>query len=278
MRTMPYSPISRIPLLLPVTLVALLVAVLAACPTGVFAASPELRTWTSKAGSEIEATLVHYDDESITLRFAKGGEQAIPVDQLSAGDIDYAKTFPKLKKESPPWLILSAKTGSAARSRSFGVTTQRKALDIEIENKAKQKAPVSLIWFMLGEDFETKTEVVVDFGIWKGELDAGEEKDLRTPETTTSFTGGGSYYSYYGGYYYYCSYYYPRGSEITSFVVQARWKDRVLQSATGASSTRIKTLAESEDLVEGLTEAGFEVAPELAAQIRKGLSTEPDTK
>ncbi len=268
----------RLRLLLPAAVFALLISALAVRPGTASAAGPELRTWTSKAGSKIEATLVAYDDESITLRFARGGERAIPIDQLSGDDVEYAQTFPKLKKESPPWLIMNAKTGSAARSRTFGVTTQRKALDIQVENKAKQPAPVSLIWIMLGEDFETKTEVVVDFGMWKGKLEAGEEKDLRTPETTTSFTEGGRYYSYYGGYYYYCSYYYPRGSEITSYVVQARWKDRVLQSTTGASSERIKTLAESEDLVEGLTEAGFKVDSELAAQIRKGLSSEPDAK
>ena len=260
--------------ILPLLLAALTVSY--ATLTSAANPEPEMRKWTSRAGSQIEAVLVDYTDSTIKLRFANGSEKEIPTAQLSDADIDYAKTFPKLKKEVAPWVSLSAKTGAAGRSRSFGVTKQKKALDIEVENKASESAEIDLIWLMLGKDLETDEQVVVDFGMWKGELGARESKDLRTPESTTSFADRGRYYSYYGGYYYYSSYYYPSGSEITSFIVQARWKDQVLASATGASAQRIKDAAAAKDLISGLTEAGFKVDSGLATQIRKGLSAKPE--
>lgn len=259
-------------------ILCLVFAAFALAPLLADAAAPETRKWTSTAGTKIDAVLVQYDASSVTLRFANGSEKKIPSEQLSDPDLEYLKQFESLKKESPPWVSLSAKTGAAGRTRFIYTTTQKKALDIEVVNRAQEGASIELLWLMLGKDLETKSEVVIDYGMWKGDLGAGETKAFRTPASTTQFSSGGRYYSYYGGYYYYSTYYYPRGSEITSFLVQARWKGQVLDSVTGASSDRIKELAKSQDVIAGLTEAGFKVDSALAKQIRDSLSTQPTKK
>lgn len=242
-------------------------------------AEPAMRSWTSTAGSTVEATLVQYDDSTITLRFENGAEKAIPANQLSMDDQIYVREFPALKKEAPPWVSLEAKTGSIARNGNTSSGSQRKTLDITVTNHEQRAVPIKLFWLMLGNDFVTKGRTVIDVGIWMSNLQPRESRKFRTPESTTSFSteknaylkGHPGFIFYYNGGYYKLEYQPPEGAEMKTFIVQALWNDNVVDAVSGAASPTLREAIKNPDLVKAIEEAGYVFDSSLKREIEKAL-------
>jgi hypothetical protein len=64
--------------------------------------SPEMRTWTSTAGTPARAALLDVEARQARLKFADGTEKLVPIDQLSADDQEYIGQWLERRANKPP--------------------------------------------------------------------------------------------------------------------------------------------------------------------------------
>jgi len=76
--------------------------------------SPEMRTWTSTAGTPARAALLDVEGQQARLKLADGTEKLVPIDQLSAEDQEYIGQWLERRANKPP------QTWRRFRNRSTG--------------------------------------------------------------------------------------------------------------------------------------------------------------
>jgi len=188
------------------------------------AAEPEERTWTSKSGHAVEATLVKFSADDLTLEMTNGKEQTIKRSLMSKEDNLYLDDFPSLKTVKLPWVRVQAKTKANSRKgRSGGIEERSKTMEISVHNRGKDPVDVEVVYGFLVEDLSGKSArqrqtrekdlYKMEFTVKPMKLEGQKELKFETaPISTTEITYGDT----------------KGGSKANSFIVQVYWDGKLV--------------------------------------------------